>query len=80
VATLLVSAGGEASGYRCRNCRYLMLSAREECPLCGGTIEPVEDLVDTMVHRALEQGVEVEIVRGNQKLEEVGSIGALLRY
>ena len=79
-ATLLVAAGGEASGYRCRNCRYLMLSEREECPLCGGTIEAVDDLVDTMVHRALEQGVEVEIVRGNRALEESGSIGALLRY
>jgi hypothetical protein len=33
-----------------------------------------------MTHRALEQGVEVEIVRGNPDLEEAGSIGALLRY
>jgi peptide subunit release factor 1 (eRF1) len=77
---LLVSAGYEASGYRCRNCRYLMLVESEECPLCSGEVEPVEDLVDSMAHRALEQGVEVEIVRGSQKLEEAGSIGALLRY
>jgi hypothetical protein len=28
----------------------------------------------------LEQGVDVEIVRGNQELEEAGSVGALLRY
>ena len=77
---LLVSAGYEASGYRCKNCRYLMLVEPEECPLCGGQVERVEDLVDTMAHRALEQGVEVEIVRGNEKLEQAGSIGALLRY
>jgi peptide subunit release factor 1 (eRF1) len=77
---LLVSAGYEASGFRCRNCRYLMLVEAEECPLCGGKVEEVEDLVDTMAHRALEQGVEVEIVRGNEKLEEAGSIGALLRF
>lgn len=80
VGVLLVNAGFEASGYRCQNCRYLMLVEREECPLCGGQVEFVEDIVDTMVHRALEQGVEVEVVRGNQKLEEVGGIGALLRY
>jgi hypothetical protein len=43
-------------------------------------VEWVEDLVDTMTHRALEQGVEVEIVRGNEELEAAGSIGALLRY
>jgi peptide subunit release factor 1 (eRF1) len=77
---LLVSAGYEASGFRCKNCRYLMLVEPEECPLCGGAVEEVEDLVDTMAHRALEQGVEVEIVRGNEKLEEAGCIGALLRY
>lgn len=80
IGTLLVAAGYEASGYRCQSCRYLMLTEREECPLCGGTVEYVEDLVDTMTHRALEQGVDVEIVRGNEKLEEAGSVGALLRY
>jgi peptide subunit release factor 1 (eRF1) len=78
--TMLVSAGYAASGYRCQNCRYLMLVETEECPLCGGVVEPVEDLVETMTHRALEQGVEVEIVRGNQKLDDAGSVGALLRY
>ncbi len=80
VGTLLIAAGYEATGFRCQSCRYLMLTEREECPLCGGEIEPVEDLVETMTHRALEQGVEVEIVRGNEKLEEAGSVGALLRY
>lgn len=77
---LLVGAGYEASGYRCQSCRYLMLTERDECPLCGGVVEHVEDLVDTMTHRALEQGVDVEIVRGSQVLEEAGSVGALLRY
>jgi peptide chain release factor subunit 1 len=80
VGILLVAAGHEVSGYRCQNCRYLMVSEREKCPLCGSTVEHVEDLVDTMTHRALEQGVEVEIVRGSQQLEEAGAIGALLRY
>ena len=75
-----MAAGYEAPGFRCQNCRYLMLTERPECPLCGGHVEAVEDVVDTIVHRALEQGVEVEIVRGNRALQEVGSIGALLRY
>lgn len=77
---LLIAAGYEASGYRCQDCRYLMLTGRDVCPLCGGPVDHVEDLVETMTHRALEQGVEVEIVRGNEKLEESGSVGALLRY
>jgi len=77
---MLVSAGYAASGYRCQNCRYLMLTEEKECPLCGGEVEPVEDIVETMTHRALEQGMDVEIVRGNEKLEEAGFVGALLRY
>jgi peptide chain release factor subunit 1 len=78
--TLLVAAGYEASGFRCQSCRYLMLSERDECPLCGSSVERVDDLVETMTHRALEQAVEVEIVRGSQELEEAGSVAALLRY
>lgn len=77
---LLIAAGYEDSGYRCRDCRYLMLTQRDECPLCGGIVEPVDDMVDTITHRALEQGIEVEVVRENRRLEEAGSIGALLRY
>lgn len=77
---LLVAAGYEASGCRCRECRYLMLSERDDCPLCGGKVERVDDIVESMTHRALEQSIEVEIVRGNATLEEAGGIGALLRY
>jgi peptide chain release factor subunit 1 len=80
VGTLMIAAGYAVSGYRCESCRYLMLTEREECPLCGGEVELVEDLVDTVTHRALEQAVDVEIVRGNEKLEDCGCIGALLRY
>jgi peptide subunit release factor 1 (eRF1) len=79
-STLLVAAGYDASGYRCRSCRYLMLAEREQCPLCGGHVEEVDDLVETMTHRALEQGIDVEIVRGSEELEDAGSVGALLRY
>ncbi|HSJ53285.1 MAG TPA: hypothetical protein VLC52_06010, partial [Anaerolineae bacterium] len=80
ISIVLVAAGFAAPGYRCRDCRYLMLVDRTSCPLCGGQMEQVEDVVETLTHRSLEQGVEVEIVRGNPKLEQVGSVGALLRY
>ena len=80
ISVLLTGVGFEASGYRCQHCRYLMLTEREECPLCGGTMAHVDDLVDTMTHRAFEQGVEVEVVRGSKKMDDVGAIGGLLRY
>jgi peptide subunit release factor 1 (eRF1) len=77
---LLVEAGYGEPGYRCSNCRYLTLGERDECPLCGGDMEEIEDIVDTAVHRALGQSVEVEIVRDSQSLQDAGYIGALLRY
>ncbi len=77
---LLIDAGYEVPGYRCQHCRYLMVNERKKCPVCGGPVTYVDDLVDAMTHRALESGVEVEIVRGNDQLQEVGGIGALLRY
>jgi peptide subunit release factor 1 (eRF1) len=80
ISTLLIGAGFEASGYRCQNCRYLMLTERSECPLCGAEVGHVNDLVETVTRRALEQGVEVEVVRGSNKLQEAGSVGGLLRY
>jgi peptide subunit release factor 1 (eRF1) len=80
IGTLLVSAGYEEAGYRCESCRYLMLNEREACPLCGAAVGQVDDLVETLTHRALEQGVDVEIVRGSEDLEKAGSVGGLLRY
>jgi len=81
MGVLLVSAGYEASGYRCQSCHYITLNGNgHTCALCGGELEAIPDVVDNAVHRALQQGVEVEIVRGIDELVEAGSIGGLLRY
>jgi peptide chain release factor subunit 1 len=78
--SLLVAVGYQEPGYRCSSCRYMTLGDRKTCPLCGAEMEAIEDIVDYALHRALEQNVEVEIIRGNEKLEDAGKIGALLRY
>ena len=81
VGILLVSAGYEAAGHRCQNCHYLSLNNNEQnCALCGGTRQPIPDVVDSAVHRALQQDVEVEIVRDNEQMEKAGGIGGILRY
>jgi len=81
VGVLLVSAGYEAIGYRCQSCHYLTLNGEHTaCALCGGTLESIPDVVDSAVHRALSQSVEVEIVRDIDELDQVGGIGGILRY
>ena len=78
--SLLVADGFRASAYRCEECGYLSAQKMASCAYCGGPMAKVEDVVDTIVRRAIEQGVDVELVVDNDDLVRAGSIGALLRY
>lgn len=78
--TLVVADGYHAAGYRCTQCGFMTAQAVQKCNFCGGATEHVTDAVNGLIHNALENGIHVEIVRGNKAMEEAGSIGALLRY
>jgi peptide chain release factor subunit 1 len=80
VQTLFAIKGYGEAGYRCESCRYLTLQERTACPLCGEEMKRTDDIVDHAVHRAMEQGVEVEVIRDSEDLEKAGKIGAILRY
>lgn len=77
---LVVAEGYTATGYGCQNCGYIAAHEMQECPFCGGKMAPIEDTVNTIVRKAIELGVEVEVVKGSAALEKAGSIGAILRY
>jgi peptide chain release factor subunit 1 len=77
---LVVAEGYVATGYGCQNCGYVAAHELKECPFCGGEMAQIEDAVDTIVRKAFESGMEVEVVKGSAALEEAGSIGAILRY
>lgn len=78
--SLLVAEGFQASAYRCENCGYLSAQKMETCAYCGGSMRKIQDAADAVVRRAIEQGVDVELVVDNDDLVRAGSIGALLRY
>jgi peptide subunit release factor 1 (eRF1) len=79
VDTLVVSDGYRASGFRHAASGYLTESADSD--LFGdAAFEDVVDVVDEAVKRTVEQGGHVEVVSDNDMLEDVGRIGALLRY
>lgn len=80
VHILIVAEEYESPGYRCQECNYVSADFTPQCPFCSGSMEEVEDAVDTAIRRAIDQGIEVEIVPGNEDLEKAGSIGAILRY
>jgi len=79
VQTLVVSEGFSAEGYRCTHCHYATLKHTNTCPVCEGPVEKLEDIVDYLVHRAVEQDVEVVFVQ-DEALEQAGMIGAVWRF
>jgi len=71
----------QATAAQCLSCHRLVLSG-PLCPACGAPTEPVADLREQIVRRAIEQGAGVEIVRGQAaaSLAQQGGIAAWTRY
>jgi peptide chain release factor subunit 1 len=80
IQTLVVADGYEASGVRCTYCDYLGLTPLDECPYCGSPARRSDNVVGTIVSRAIGKGITVKIVSGSAPLHEAGDIGAMLRY
>lgn len=80
VQTLLVREGFRAPGQECRSCGYLTAQEEETCPLCGGVFAPIPDAVELAVRKTMQRGGEVEVLHQYRKAEDIGNIGAILRY
>jgi peptide subunit release factor 1 (eRF1) len=78
VGQLVVAVDASAPGYACVECGRLAATGGA-CPSCAGETGPVPDVVDAAVNKALRTGANVETVLGNG-LDELGGIGALLRF
>ena len=79
VDILLVSDGYESPGWRCPSCRFMATIGRG-CPVCGASMELVEDVIEQAVEEALANKCRVAMVRENADLDVLGRIGALLRF
>ncbi|MBC7257794.1 MAG: hypothetical protein H5T65_00950 [Chloroflexi bacterium] len=80
VHILVVEEGFQATAFRCDHCGYIGAQDTGKCVYCGGPMVLIKDAVDAIVRRAIQRGVEVEFVQGNDALTRAGQIGALLRY
>jgi hypothetical protein len=76
------SKGFRAEGRECRECGSYSVADSDTCVLCAGTLQPVPGFIDRLSQGVMEMGGKVEVVNGEaaEKLSEVGSIAALLRY
>lgn len=77
---LIVADGYRAEGYQCSQCHFITVEALDTCPFCGNEMNHITDAVNATIHNALKNGIQIEVIHGNQELENAGSIGALLRY
>ncbi len=78
VEVLLLDAGTTLPGYADPGTDYL---AAEPGPgLAGGELEPVEDVVELALERAVEQSAEVLVLHDRPELGPHGGVAALLRY
>lgn len=79
VDTLVISDGYKVAGYADENSNFITAHKGDTSPY-GGELKKVDDIVEKAVSLTMEQGGSVEIVSDCQELEEVGRIGAILRY
>jgi peptide chain release factor subunit 1 len=79
VELLLVQQGVDRPAYRCPRCGRVQ-TANGACPLDGAALERDEDGLDLALHRTLEHGGAVTLIRAQRDLDPVEGIGALLRF
>jgi peptide chain release factor subunit 1 len=80
VQTLVISDGYRTPGYVHEQSRYLLARETDEIPFVNGGKIRVNDVVEAAVARTMEQGGHIEIISDNPELDNIGYIGALLRY
>lgn len=66
--------------YRFVESGYILLDLSEKSDLQSGRIQELPDAVDSVLRRAMAQGIGVTILDEHVNLRENGSIGALTRY
>ncbi|MEZ4660966.1 MAG: Vms1/Ankzf1 family peptidyl-tRNA hydrolase [Caldilineaceae bacterium] len=66
--------------YRFVDSGYILLDLSEESDLQSGKVQKLPDAVDSVLRRAMVQGIGVTVLEQHEGLEKIGKIGALTRY
>ena len=79
IETLVISDGFKKPGYVQDNSGYIVANLAKS-PLSDRELTAVNDVVDAAVAQTMSLGGHVEVIAGNHNLEDVGRIGAILRF
>ncbi len=74
---LLISEGFALPGMICMSCHHVHVDG-ERCPTCGGEMAALR--LEELYVMAERTGAEVVLVEGDEFLESIGHVGAILRY
>lgn len=66
--------------YRYVDSGYIILDLGEETELGSGRVQELPDAVDSVLRRAMAQGISVTVLDEHADLTKIGKIGALTRY
>ena len=82
VEILLLTDRFDAAGVFCHQCGWVGTDVTlTECPADGGKLEQRENIAENAVELAIQQAARVQRVRHHaERLEDQGSIGAVLRF
>jgi len=76
---LILSKELKPRGWICEYCQIVELGAKKTCPYCNNKTSEV-DVLEEILEFAERAGTNIEFVGDNPMLEELGGVGALLRY
>jgi peptide subunit release factor 1 (eRF1) len=80
VRTLVLSEELHQPGHYCKVCGLLSLAPEALCPRCNNSMEQTTDIIELCTNAVINKGGEVEILHTSSPIENIGSIGAMLRY
>ncbi|MCX8031061.1 MAG: hypothetical protein N3A59_05735 [Thermodesulfovibrionales bacterium] len=80
VMRLLFISNFKQEGYSCKTCGYLATQQINSCPYCKGNFEKIDNIIDMISQKALQQGAIIEVISENKELFKAGGIGAFLRF
>jgi peptide chain release factor subunit 1 len=80
VQTLALLEGLSVPGFRCEGCGYVTSHRVERCPYCNAQVAPIPNVAEHAVRQVVEQGGQIEFLKPNSRLAELGGMAGLLRY
>ena len=76
---LVLSKRLKPRGWICEHCQVVEVGVKSRCPYCNHETSEV-DVLEEILEFAERTGAHIEFVGDNPVLEELGGVGALLRY